>query len=406
MTKILSPNEIILKIRQWLMEDYWGPIYKQVKENIELINVVPGFLIAPQEIVFYLGPTHLAIEYVGPEVLNELPSGKGIMDGRFFDFSNEGGSFLNKIIGFDFSDGTIPLILPPFTVDLMIPTNAGFEKLRELKWNFAAQEMILGLNTGGLEVHKGQFTRIVNGRFFDADESGLRSRHIKWLDMAPLTYDDSHEKYDSFGIDLNAFLMLAKRDALAPYPIPSDFKFQKLPKINRFVELLGKRDIRETEITSFLADKEFLFILTMRFSAVDIQPERICKWQYGDRKPIKPDFFVIGPDGYADIVEFKLPDLKGPPIVGQPNRETFCAEITSYISQTRVYREYFDDPRNREWVQSKYGFKVYKPKRYLIIGRRWHFSSDEWREIASDHKDLFILPYDDLIDGVVVQFYQ
>ncbi len=405
MPEILGPEEFILQIVQWLGENYWGPIYKQVKENPGLISVVPGFLVAPQEIVFYLGPTHLAIEYVGPECINELPSEEGILNTRFFDFSKEKGSFLNKIIGYDFSNGTLSFMLPPISVDLIIPTNAGFNKLMELRWNWAAQEAIVVLKAGGLEAPDGQFTRIINGRFFDADDSGLRSRHIKWLDMAPLTYDESHGDYDSFGIDLSAFLTLAKTDALTPYPIPSDFKFQKLPKINRFVELLGKRGIRETDITSSLGESEFRFILKMRFSAVDVHPGCICEWQHEDRKPIKPDFFVVGPDSYADIVEFKLPELKGSPIVGQPNRETFSAELSSYISQTRVYREYFDDPRNREWVLSQYGFKVYKPKRYLIIGRRWHFSSDEWREIASDYNDLSILTYDDLIDGVVVQFY-
>jgi len=42
----------------------------------------------------------------------------------------------------------------------------------------------------------------------------------------------------------------------------------------------------------------------------------------------------------------------------------------------------------------------------LVVGRRDDFDSDVWREIVADHQDLEIMTYDDLIDGVVVQFYK
>jgi hypothetical protein len=406
MEEIIGQKEAILKIMQWLQKNYWTPIYKQVKDNPKLVSVVPGFLIAPIEIILYFGRNHLAIEYMGHEVLKELPPEEGKVIATLIDYSLKEGSFLNNIIGFEFNDGTMKLQIPPINIDLVIPTNAGFDKLAELKWNWAAQDMFVCLNTGGIEAPKGQFTRIINGRFFDADDSGLKSRHIKWLDMAPLTYSESYEDHDTFDIDLSVFKDLAKVDALTPYPLPTDYKYEKLPKVNRFVELLGNKGTRETDITGFLADPDFNFILMMRFSTTYVKPQCVCEWQYGEHVPIKPDFFVVGSDGFADIVEFKLPEIKSAPVVGQQNRETFSAELNSYISQTRVYREYFDDPRNRDWVQSKCEFKVYKPKRYLIIGRRWQFSPDVWREIAADYNDLFILTYDDLIDGVVVQFYQ
>jgi hypothetical protein len=143
----------------------------------------------------------------------------------------------------------------------------------------------------------------------------------------------------------------------------------------------------------------------MRFGASDIYEEVSCEWQSESRPPIRPDFFVVQPDGYGDIVEFKLPELKRKVVVGQTNRETFSAEINSYISQTRVYKSYFDDPNNRRWFESKYGFKVYNPRRTLVIGRRTDFSTDEWREILSEYGDLGIMTYDDLIEGVVAQFY-
>ena len=93
-------------------------------------------------------------------------------------------------------------------------------------------------------------------------------------------------------------------------------------------------------------------------------------------------------------------------MVGRNNRETLSAEMSSYISQTRVYSTYFDDLNNRRWFEEKYGFKVNKPRRYLVIGRRSDFDSDEWREIKADYNNLEIMSYDDLVDGVVAQFYK
>lgn len=48
----------------------------------------------------------------------------------------------------------------------------------------------------------------------------------------------------------------------------------------------------------------------------------------------------------------------------------------------------------------------YKPKRYLVVGRRNDFECDEWIEIKSDYTDVEIVTYDDLVDTVVSQFYQ
>jgi Domain of unknown function (DUF4263) len=200
-------------------------------------------------------------------------------------------------------------------------------------------------------------------------------------------------------------LKLAELDINATYPVPTDFRLGRLEQMNRFVEFIGDRNNDEPVITRFLASDELRFALKMRFAAKEIFPECVCEWQSIERKAIKPDFFVVGADGYADIVEFKLPVIKGSAIVGSENRETFSAAINSYVSQTRVYQEYFDDPNNRAYIKATYGFDIYKPKRHLIVGRRWDFNNDVWREIAADYNNLTIHTYDDFIDGIVVQFY-
>nr|WP_262501891.1 DUF4263 domain-containing protein [Pseudomonas fragi] len=188
--------------------------------------------------------------------------------------------------------------------------------------------------------------------------------------------------------------------------MPDEYKYIQLPKINRFIEVWGNSKSTEPDITSHLSKEENKFILTMKFGAKDVFSELTCEWQSEDRNSIRPDFFVVQPNGYADIIEFKLPEIDKSFVVGSQNRESFSSWLNSYISQTRVYATYFDDPNNRSWFEKKYGFKVHKPKRWLVVGRRSDFASDVWRDIMSDYRDLEIITFDDLIDGVVVQFYK
>ena len=97
--------------------------------------------------------------------------------------------------------------------------------------------------------------------------------------------------------------------------------------------------------------------------------------------------------------------MKSSSIVGRENRESFCAQLNSYVAQTRTYANYFNDTNNRIWVKEKYGIDVYKPRRILIIGRRANFDREEWREIVADYNNFEVMTFDDLVDGVVAQFY-
>jgi hypothetical protein len=399
-------KEVSMRIVEHLMDSYWSKIYKTVDANPNLVPIVPGFLVRPKEVVLYFGRTHLGVEYVGHETLATLPPNEQSVQLRWFDFTDDGETLPNKIIGYDYSLGAEPFQIIGTATDLVVPTNTGADELLRLKWNWSAQNMVVALNSRGLSIPAGSFVRIVNGLFFDSDSSGLRTRHIKWLDLIPVKMAKVTDSESTMAINFSVLEVLAESDARKPYPLPEDYKYTMLPRVNRFVEFIGDKTKSEPEITSFLAQPDYQFILLMRFGAIEIHPELLCEWQSGVREPIKPDYFLVGTNGYADIVEFKLPELKGAAVVGTGNRQTFSAELNSYISQTRVYREYFDDPKNREWIEEKFHFKVYKPKRYVILGRRWNFDSQEWKQIEADYDGLNILTYDDIIDGVVAQFYR
>lgn len=403
-------NSFYLYILDEIARVYWVPLDKFLRDHTNLIKTFPAFLLEQEQIVFYLGKTHLAVEYYGRETTQCLPFEKQI-EFTYHDLTDSDNNFFEDVIGFNYDSTTgVPGLffpLPPFSEDLVVPTNKGWDKLLELKWNFDAQSAILSINAPAFKVPEGEFCRIVNGRFYDADNSGLKTRHIKWMDFLPLRIVSETEIDHSFSISLTQLSRLTYNDAHYQYPLPpkSDFKYSKLPQINRFIELIGSGKESETALTGFLEKPENKFILTMGLMATGIHCQLLCEWQSEERDSIKPDFFIVKPNGYADIVEFKLPSLKSSSVVGKTNRETFSAELHSYIAQTRVYKTYFEDPNNQAWVKEKYGLTIRYPRRILVVGRRWHFSNKEWRDIIEDNKEIEIMTYDDLTDGVVAQFY-
>lgn len=408
--EVISPSiePLVIAFAEQLMKCYLASLYEHVQQNPHLMAKTSGFLLEHEEIVIYVGRTHIAVEYLGSELSKEIQAKEIFpLKLRYFDYSIDDANLLEKIIGFKYdSTAKLKLPLPSFSEDLLMPTNRGWEKLTELGWNFAAQNSIMGINIPAMSPTPGRFSRIVNGLFFDANSSGLRTRHVKWLDFVPINFDGTDPLKDSISFSLEFLRALVPQDAEYVYPMPDDYKYEKLPKINRFIEIWGNAENSEPVITQFIAEPENRFILTMRFGASEIYPERLCEWQGEIRDAIKPDFFVLQSNGYADIVEFKLPEIDKAFIVWGNNREAFAAWLTSYIAQTRVYSSYFDDPNNRIWFEKEYGFKVHKPKRWLVVGRRSDFKSEVWREIIADYRDIEILTFDDIVDGVVAQFYK
>lgn len=404
-------SDLVCQLLSSISEVYWTRMCNYIEENNVAHKDVNCFLLNPESMVIYFGQKFIAIEYCGNPYLEDFQT-VTTRNITVRDFTKEKLStkqFIEKIIGFKY-DGTSNINLPLFAgeyEDLIVPTNNGIDKLIELKWNFAAQDSVVSINSTGLDIADNQFVRLINTRFFDEQKGDLKTRIIKWIDFLPCYYNEPDEgELDEIGFSVSIYDKLWYHDMLYKYPRPNDFKFSKLPQINRFIEFWGDSNYSEPEITSFLARDENKFILNMGFMGVGVYNEVLCEWQSEERENIKPDFFVLRANRYADIIEFKLPNMKSNSITGRNNREHFSSELNTYIAQTRVYATYFDDPNNRKWFEKKYGFKVYKPKRYLVIGRRNDFEMDEWIEIRADYNNLEIITYDDLVDTVISQFYQ
>lgn len=388
-----------------IVDNYWQPFRNIVKEKKELLETIPDFLINPEKIVFYFNKTHLAVEYFG-KIETKTVLEEGTIQFVCHDFTDKE-NFFEEILGFKFDcTNKVKFPIPIFLENHIAPTNKGIDKLLELKWNFDAQPAIISFNSGNFYFEEGSFTRIVNSFYFDEQNEFLKTRHIKWLDCYPIEFKDIDEEFENIEFPVDIFKQQLERDPRYIFPKVNDFKYSKLQKLNRFIELIGDESKIETDITKYLALPENEFILTMAFFATAISPEIVCEWQSETKDSIKPDFFVTQPNGFSNILEFKLPNLKTKSVTGITNRKSFSAELNSYISQVRVYKKYFEDPNNKNWLKAKHNLKVESPKKMLVIGRRWDFENTEWKEIIADYKDLEIFTYDDLIDGILAQLYK
>jgi hypothetical protein len=116
--------------------------------------------------------------------------------------------------------------------------------------------------------------------------------------------------------------------------------------------------------------------------------------------PLIPDF-VLEPynqRALCDLLELKLPSSRI--FTLKPNRDRFSSAVSDACAQLRKYRDFFDEEKNRIQVHDKYGLRAFRPKMFVIIGRRGTLDPIEVRKIETDTPNLHLRTYDDLIDKV------
>jgi len=80
-----------------------------------------------------------------------------------------------------------------------------------------------------------------------------------------------------------------------------------------------------------------------------------------------PDVFLPpGDDKLADIWNLRLPSV--PLIVGTKDRLSLSSAVCGALAQVREYRDYFEDPQNRQKVADRYGLTAYRPNVAVEIG--------------------------------------
>ncbi len=110
-------------------------------------------------------------------------------------------------------------------------------------------------------------------------------------------------------------------------------------------------------------------------------------------------------DGYADILEFKLPHLKNNPVVGPPEREHPSFEVDSAISQLETYEEWCSQVINTSWLEQTKGIKILYPRKYLVIGHSKDFSKEDRARLRAT-RNTTVYTYDEFIEMMRYQIYR
>jgi cold shock CspA family protein len=116
-----------------------------------------------------------------------------------------------------------------------------------------------------------------------------------------------------------------------------------------------------------------------------------------DGETLIPDFVLepVSDSDLADLLELKLPSA--PIYVIKKNRPRFSAAVAEACAQLREYSAFFDEEKNRRAIQKNHGLFCYKPKMFVIIGRKGNVNPLEVRRIHSDMPNMYLRTYDDIL---------
>jgi len=240
-------------------------------------------------------------------------------------------------------------------------------------------------------------TYVSNATFCWSDPSGaLQFRRVDFLELFPILEggwpyhtEQSLERFAAFLIGLK---------------VPR-YEVALHQRLNEFIELVARVDVTEPKITRFLA--EHSEILQLAFAAHSLHPETLLEWKTeANVKPnLKPDFLPVRMDGYADILEFKLPRLKGAPIVGTGNRTRPSAEVDSALAQIDEYAEWCTQQVHRCWLEQTKGIKILEPHTFLVMGHRCDFSPADRQKLRT-RRNATVYTYDEFIEMARMQLYR
>jgi len=164
-------------------------------------------------------------------------------------------------------------------------------------------------------------------------------------------------------------------------------------KISDFEALINKPELKEkADLQRFFeANPEFLFLGT-RYKK--IFPQIVLERE--GKSDLVPDFLLERvTDGYCDILDIKLPDKVV--LAGSDERRRFSYAVEDSIAQVSEYREYFNDPPNRDNIERKHGIKIYKPNILVLIGDSRNIDVEELIRIRDRRKDGEVITYSELV---------
>jgi hypothetical protein len=161
---------------------------------------------------------------------------------------------------------------------------------------------------------------------------------------------------------------------------------------DEFEFLINNPATKEQELQNFL-EKNPLFIENDEYK--EAHPHLVLEPREGPS--LIPDFILepLNEGTMCDLLELKLPST--PVFVLNKGRARYSAAVLNACAQLREYRAFFDDEENRKNVYKQYGVTAYKPRMFVIIGRKQSLDPLQARRAENDIPGLFLRTYDDIL---------
>lgn len=379
---------------------------------------LPSFLKYPKRVNVYWFRNHFAFDIENDHAIsNHTKLHKPAFTHRFF-LSEEDTYVFSAISGHYFDrDSSIDPTMARVSLGFISSGISGrgflfsdnvFEELVNLGWRtevFDSTGVIFGFKDIAIPANNYfNFQNIF--LFYGAMDERILSHRIRWLDVMPykLIYSN-HDVVESILFSPKFLKEAVTNAGRSNFLTPNNYEHKKFESINAFIELWGSKATNETTITRFLSEPKNKFILMMQFGVKEIYSELVCAKKDFAKQSIRPDFIIKKTNNLCNIVEFKLPRLKGKVVIGNNNRRRFSSFFSEYLAQAKAYVRYFSDADHRADFFKLYGLHIEKPKVTIVVGRRYDINTQEIRELMADYVDIELISYDDLVDVVIAQLY-
>lgn len=195
--------------------------------------------------------------------------------------------------------------------------------------------------------------------------------------------DGTHRFVDDSGNE-HKFLYLLNKERLS-----------LLEAVEEFEALINNPKTKEQDLQRFF-ERNPAFITTDEYRTA--HPHLVL--EPGDGGKLIPDFVLepLNSAALCDLLELKLPSAQY--FVLKKGRMRYSAAVLDACAQLREYRAFFDEPKNRESVQRKYGLRAYRPRMLVIIGRKGDYDPIQARRTEDDLPALSLRTYDDILERI------
>jgi hypothetical protein len=243
-----------------------------------------------------------------------------------------------------------------------------------------------------------------NNSLFLVDSILLNSREsivrAKWISLSVAASRDL--TIESLRADLE-YLNLSRGETQSPLEhriqLPTGVNLNEIGD-TEFRSLYLTPSIRETTIGGYLSLRPE--VITQSLGACKFVSELELPWQdiNSEKKPIRPDGFILRPDGYWDICDLKTAELLEKALTtGGPSRTKFKEVILEGAAQLAEYADYFNDSANARFAFDLHGIRVRNPTLFLIVGERDNLPNEELTQAARMLNDNYrIIDYDTIAE--------